>query len=142
VTLDDVDSTVAAVTATVIPVSPTVVPVAAEVLPKVETPDVMVAETPDIIGMITGAPVVVVAVVVTAGVVCPSTVIVVVGVVVVVAGGTERMVLVVPEVGAPLSVPAVPELVPAKLGNCQAKDMRGVRLRVKMRFLIFNMMIL
>lgn len=143
-TLDDVGSTDAAVTATVGFVSPVVV-VAADVLPDVETPDVTVAETPVTIGIITEDPVVVVAAVVTAGVVCPPTVVVVVGVVgVIAAGGAEKMVAVVPAVGAPLSVPAVPTLgvLWAKLGNCQAKDMRGVRLRAKMRFLIFNMMIL
>lgn len=140
--LDEVVSTVAAVTATVGFVSPVVV-VAADVAPDVEIPDVTAAETPGIIGMITEIPVVVAAAVVTAGVVCPP--VVVVGVVgVIAAGGAEKMVAVVPAVGAPLSVPAVPTLgvLWAKLGNCQAKDMRGVRLRAKMRFLIFNMMIL
>jgi len=144
-TLDEVVSTVAAVTATVTFVSPVVV-VAADVLPDVETPDVTAAETPGIIGMITEIPVVVAAAVVTAGVVSPPVVVVVVVVVVgvIAVGGAEKMVAVVPAVGAPLSVPAVPTLgvLWAKLGNCQAKDMRGVKLRAKMRFLIFNMMIL
>lgn len=101
--------------------------------PVLETPVVMLAETPGIIGMLTVAPVVVVAAVVPPVVVVPPGS---------AAGGAEKMVAVVPAVGAPLSTPAVPTLVWAKLGNCQAKDMRGVRLRAKMRFLIFNMMIL
>ena len=173
VTLDEVVSRVAAVTATVTPVSPPVVVVAADVAPVVETPDVTVAETPDIIGMITAVPVVVVACVTKAGVVTVSPPIVVVVVVVAApaapaaaaasavagvagaapvvppvppvgsaAGGAEKMVFVEASVGALLSRPDVPGLVWARLGNCQAKDMKGVKLRAKMRFLIFNMMIL
>jgi hypothetical protein len=131
VTLDDVGSTDAAVSATVTPVSPPVVVVAADVPPDVETPPAMVAETPGIIGMITGDPVVVVAAVVPPVVVVPPGS---------AAGGAEKMVIVVPVLLLPLSVPGgVP---PAWLGNCQTANVNGLRPRAKMRFLIFNMMIL
>jgi hypothetical protein len=119
--LDDVDSVVAAVTATVAVVSPPVVVVANDVLPSVETPVIMVAETPGIIGMVTGVPAVVVPVGVDKPLVCEAS------------------------VAAPASTPAVPLLglkLWAWFGNCQANDSRGLKLRVKMRFLVFNMMII
>ena len=134
----EVGSTVAAETVIVgnaVVASPVVL--TADRVPVVETPVVMAGETPDMMGMVIEIPVAVVAVV--AGVITPPVVVVVVG-----DTGTEKMVVVVPP-GAPLGVPAVPLLGPAtwaRLGNCQARDIRGVRLRAKMRFLIFNMMIL
>ena len=168
VTLDEVDSTDAAVTATVTPVSPPVVVAATDVSPVVETPDVTVAETPDIIGMVTGVPAVVVACVTKAGVVTvsPPTVVVVVVVAApaapaaaaaaAVAGVAGAAPVVPPPVvppvspvgsavggatgGTPLSLPSA--LPPAWLGNCQTANVNGLRPRAKMRFLIFNMMIL
>jgi hypothetical protein len=98
----------------------------------------MVTETPDMMGMVIGVPVAVVAV--TAGVVVPPIVVVVVGVVVIVAGGAEKTVFVelpgLPPLSAAFGFP------PAWLGNCQAVNINGLRLRAKMRFLMFNMMIL
>ena len=89
----------------------------------------MVAETPDMMGMVTEVPVVVVA-----GVVPPPIV------VVVVAGGAEKTVFVelpgLPPLSAAFGFP------PAWLGNCQAVNINGLRLRAKTRFLMFNMMIL
>jgi hypothetical protein len=59
--------------------------------------------------------------------------------------GIEKMVVCEAPVPAPLTLPAVPLLGPgvwAWLGNCQITDSRGLRLRAKMRFLMFNMMTL
>jgi hypothetical protein len=100
--------------------------------PVLETPVVMLAGTPGIIGMLTVAPVVVVAAVVVVAVV------VVIGVIA--DGGAEKMVIVVPVLLLPLSVPGGGP--PAWLGNCQTANINGLRPRAKMRFLIFNMMIL
>jgi hypothetical protein len=132
----EVGSTVAAETVIVgdaVVVSPVVL--TADRLPVVETPVVMAAETPDMMGMVIEIPVAVVAVV--AGVVPPPIVVVVV---VVGDGGAEKMVFVEPPGLPPLfSLFGFP---PAWLGNCQAANINGLRLRAKMRFLIFNMMIL
>ena len=59
--------------------------------------------------------------------------------------GIETMLVCAASVTAPLLVPAVPllwALLWAWLGNCQITDSRGLRLRAKMRFLMFNMMTL
>jgi hypothetical protein len=101
VTLDEVDSMVAADMATgavspPVAVSPVVLPT--DVLPVVETPVVMVAETPGMIGMMIEVPVVVVAVVVTTGVVPPPVV------------GVEKPLVCEALVAAPASTPAVPLL--------------------------------
>jgi hypothetical protein len=94
--------------------------------------------------MVIEIPVAVVAV--TAGVVVPAIVVVVgvVGVVVVVVGVEKPLVCEAP-VAAPASTPAVPLLglkLWAWLGNCQPNNSRGLKLRAKMRFLVFNMMII
>ena len=126
--LDEVDSVFAAVTVTVavfasFPAPPTVR------VPVVETPVVMVAETPGIIGIVMEVPVDVVTVDV------------------VPVGGRETTLVYEAPVAAPLSVPAVPGLglllwAWAWFGNCQIRDSAEPRLRAKRRFLIFNMMIL
>jgi hypothetical protein len=93
----------------------------------------MVAETPDMMGMVTEVPVVVVAAVVTAGVVPPPVV------------GAEKPLVCEAPVLAPASTPAEPLLglkLWALFGNCQANNSRGLKLRAKMRFLVFNMMII
>lgn len=123
---------------------PVVVPpvvLTADRLPAVETPVVMVGETPDMMGMVIEIPVAVVAV--TAGVVVPP-IVVVVGVIGVVVGSPNPLVCEGP-VAAPASTPAEPLLgleLWAWLGNCQANNSRGLKLRAKMRFLVFNMMII
>ncbi|MTJ45389.1 hypothetical protein FJR39_20610 [Dolichospermum flos-aquae UHCC 0037] len=151
-TLDEVDSTVATDIGTVAVVSPPVVVspppvvvspvvITADVVPVVETPVVMAVETPDMMGMVIEIPVAVVAV--TAGVVVPP-IVVVVGVVVVVVGTANPLVCEAP-VAAPASTPAEPLLglkLWALFGNCQANNSRGLKLRAKMRFLVFNMMII
>jgi hypothetical protein len=89
------------------------------------------------IGMVIEVPVAVVAV--TAGVVVPPIVVVVVVV------GTEKPLVCEAPVLAPASTPAEPLLglkLWAWLGNCQANNSRGLKLRAKMRFLVFNMMII
>jgi hypothetical protein len=95
----------------------------------VETPVPMVISTPASIGMVTGVPAVVVACVVAC----------------VVPVGVEKPLVCEAPVAAPASTPAV-LLLGLKLwawfGNCQANDSRGLKLRVKMRFLVFNMMII
>lgn len=145
----EVGSTVAAETVTVddavvVSPPPVVVPpvvLTAHRVPSVETPVVMAIETPGMMGMVIGVPVAVVAV--TAGVVVPP-IVVVVGVVVVVVG-TEKPLVCEALVAAPASTPAVPLLglkLWALFGNCQANNSRGLKLRAKMRFLVFNMMII
>jgi hypothetical protein len=146
----EVGSTVVGETVTVddaVAVSPppVVVPpvvLTADRIPVVETPVVMAVETPDMMGMVIEIPVAVVAV--AAGVVVPPIVVVVVGVVVVVVGTANPLVCEAP-VAAPASTPAEPLLglkLWAWLGNCQANNSRGLKLRAKMRFLVFNMMII
>ncbi|MTJ49172.1 hypothetical protein FJR05_15460 [Dolichospermum sp. UHCC 0259] len=132
----EVGSTVAAETVTVddavvVSPPPVVVPpvvLTAHRVPSVETPVVMAVETPGMMGMVIEVP----------------PIVVVVGVVVVVVG-TEKPLVCEALVAAPASTPAVPLLglkLWALFGNCQANNSRGLKLRAKMRFLVFNMMII
>jgi hypothetical protein len=132
----EVGSTVAAETVIVgnaVVASPVVL--TADRVPVVETPVVMAGETPDMMGMVMVCP----PTVVTGGVIPPPVVPPpVVPPPVVGVGGTEKMVFVEPPGLPPLS--AAFGFPPAWLGNCQAANINGLRLRAKMRFLMFNMM--